>query len=809
MTNEERRNIVDRAKAQGYQGSYVDLFRQAAANGGADPMLAAMSSQDRAEGLAPYHEAGMHDVGMTFPDVGPNEPMNTMRTKVPIDIKKYDDKTGHLVASHLSVPPGMTNVDSGPRRGTVVETPSRRQKGGPKEDYNMARAKELGYKRDTEGHLPSVDHETGMLLKSKEHPTVKLEFMSQMLSPERKMIANPTGYFGENQLQYVPRNKKQKGGPKFAYEGQKTRMSSDITPEQAEMLMANQINVLPEVEIGGEATTPRAKAVAQANQALGMEGGNQMRDMLEGMEEADRAAGIPMAMAMGFAGGAPLLAGAASSLPAIGETILGTNAAVAQGGARLTQGVNAASSTLGRSQVGQVGSRFLANTELGQGIRAAGQMSKFVAGKVGQAGQAINNAVLGTRAGQAISSVYNAPINIMSGMRAADAVKLGVTIQGIQSLPKVPGYVASGQLGKAASTMLKVPGLKAAPVMSQMKTVKTLHDASAGAQAAAGIGSAEDLGDVAAATKMLPGTSGLRTIASGIDAVTKKTGGYVRLQEGNYKSKADQGEQDVKAVVDKEQLNEKFQEAEPDYSWSWWDGSSFMEKAGKVGEFFLNPAGTLIGSAIQEARHRIANNISPYGYGDAGSRLIDAVIQNKPQEGSKAYNKEKNQDTPAFMQERTDLLHILLGEDQEFNSIPESEYKPSKSSGSWFGPKYYASPITENWIRRQIEAKGADAFINQIDRKRDPETGLASHYWKSHKIRDNVLGNYIIDVGEDEKGKYISYYDKWDLNPFSGDNAAVRMAENATQGVLGISPPEIYGRVYLRKGGFLKRPSGI
>tara|TARA_Y100000816_G_scaffold292074_1_gene285699 strand:+ start:156 stop:1568 length:1413 start_codon:yes stop_codon:yes gene_type:complete len=88
------------------------------------------------------------------------------------------------------------------------------QKGGARkdEDYNMKRALELGYKPDEDGHYPSVDHETGMLLKSKQHPTVKLEFMSQMLSPERKLVANPTGYFGDYQLQYVDRKKK--GGAK-------------------------------------------------------------------------------------------------------------------------------------------------------------------------------------------------------------------------------------------------------------------------------------------------------------------------------------------------------------------------------------------------------------------------------------------------------------------------------------------------------------------------------------------------------------------------------------------------------------------
>ena len=32
MTNTQRRQIINKAKAEGYQGSYVDLFRQAAQN---------------------------------------------------------------------------------------------------------------------------------------------------------------------------------------------------------------------------------------------------------------------------------------------------------------------------------------------------------------------------------------------------------------------------------------------------------------------------------------------------------------------------------------------------------------------------------------------------------------------------------------------------------------------------------------------------------------------------------------------------------------------------------------------------------
>jgi len=85
------------------------------------------------------------------------------------------------------------------------------QKGG---DYNMKRASELGYTPDEAGHYPSVDEETGMWLKSKQHPTAWMESMyGYQLNPEvynnYNVTYNPEGYFGENQLQYMS---KQFGG---------------------------------------------------------------------------------------------------------------------------------------------------------------------------------------------------------------------------------------------------------------------------------------------------------------------------------------------------------------------------------------------------------------------------------------------------------------------------------------------------------------------------------------------------------------------------------------------------------------------
>ena len=125
MNNQDRRKIVNQAKADGYQGSYVDLFKQAAQ----DPAMVANTPEQKQAGLRPFHEQGKTDASMAFPDTPPNTPFNTVGMKAPIDIKKFDEQ-GHLVKSYESVPPGIQNLDTGPNEGTVIETPARMQKGG-------------------------------------------------------------------------------------------------------------------------------------------------------------------------------------------------------------------------------------------------------------------------------------------------------------------------------------------------------------------------------------------------------------------------------------------------------------------------------------------------------------------------------------------------------------------------------------------------------------------------------------------------------------------------------------------------------
>jgi hypothetical protein len=78
----------------------------------------------------------------------------------------------------------------------------------PEEElYNMERARELGYERDGSGHLPSVDDQTGMWLKSMDHPTSWKEYMYGQLNKDigtnSRVVVNPEGHFGDKQLQYI------------------------------------------------------------------------------------------------------------------------------------------------------------------------------------------------------------------------------------------------------------------------------------------------------------------------------------------------------------------------------------------------------------------------------------------------------------------------------------------------------------------------------------------------------------------------------------------------------------------------------
>lgn len=137
MDNQTRRILLERVKASGFPGSILDVFQnptildqyiaqqqqlQLQSQQQSQPVVA-QTPQEQEQGLRPAHAAGNVGQSMIFPNVEPNQSFNTVGMKIPIDINKVDNQ-GNLVESYKAVPPGITDLPTGPNRGMVIESPA-------------------------------------------------------------------------------------------------------------------------------------------------------------------------------------------------------------------------------------------------------------------------------------------------------------------------------------------------------------------------------------------------------------------------------------------------------------------------------------------------------------------------------------------------------------------------------------------------------------------------------------------------------------------------------------------------------------
>lgn len=183
---------------------------------------------------------------------------------------------------------------------------------------------------------------------------------------------------------------------------------------------------------------------------------------------------------------------------------------------------------------------------------------------------------------------------------------------------------------------------------------------------------------------------------------------------------------------------------------------------------------------VQGVSEAIYNAVTPFGYGGHEGQLLDAtarIIKNDPGEVAR-------QLTPPA---REDAWRLYLGLPQENNTLRPAKYKPAKSKDK--NATYY-----ELDPRQFLEVQKGNIGISDsgyigrnntfrrlLSSLRDKESLTVSD---STPTEVNVMGNFTLSKGEDEKGKYISYYDKWDLDePFS---KLVQVGK----------PFEIYGRIY-------------
>lgn len=203
-------------------------------------------------------------------------------------------------------------------------------------------------------------------------------------------------------------------------------------------------------------------------------------------------------------------------------------------------------------------------------------------------------------------------------------------------------------------------------------------------------------------------------------------------------------------------------------------------------------------AAMNAVKATIARNTHPFGYGGVDQQPIQRFINilQEPESESRAdrealFERLGVEDDTGFIYEaqleREDLLNMLMGFG---GKLPKSEYREGA----------YRSPATEENLKALLrDPETREIMIEQMLQQPGYHDQGGGH--------GNVLGNFTVNRGSDERGEYIDYYDVWDLNPISSTmrarhseraTNAVRAAEDfLTRDVMGMKAPEVYGRIYL------------
>jgi len=168
----------------------------------------------------------------------------------------------------------------------------------------------------------------------------------------------------------------------------------------------------------------------------------------------------------------------------------------------------------------------------------------------------------------------------------------------------------------------------------------------------------------------------------------------------------------------------------------------------------------------------LTKNIYPYSYDNLEKRIWAAGVLGKKEENREAIDK----DPRPYDKEKLDALNLYAGVPQKNNTFRISNYKPSISKDNI---NYYTfNKQDDRFVKNLIDyaylkSKGAidgSAKDYDIDVK-----GLVPDQEK------NVMGNYKMSTGKDDRGTYVSFYDKWDLAPMDFGK-----------------PFEIYDRIYTK-----------
>lgn len=203
----------------------------------------------------------------------------------------------------------------------------------------------------------------------------------------------------------------------------------------------------------------------------------------------------------------------------------------------------------------------------------------------------------------------------------------------------------------------------------------------------------------------------------------------------------------------------------------------YFEKYGKL------PSSSSDSSPINLLRKFISKKIYPFeseygylGYSSIPKKdILKNVIKGLISTG------EKKDLNSLLGTEAQDILNLYLNQpvqDRKNTNLTVSNYRPTKAKED----------------KTYLTFKDRDKLFRPDNIKTLIKSGETHGY-------DHNLGQYKIDRGSDEKGKYISIYDKWDLHPLGNDKKSpinwlenIGLSEDQSQGIG--KPVEFYDRQY-------------
>lgn len=237
----------------------------------------------------------------------------------------------------------------------------------------------------------------------------------------------------------------------------------------------------------------------------------------------------------------------------------------------------------------------------------------------------------------------------------------------------------------------------------------------------------------------------------------------------------------------------------------------------------LTPVGLVAGAVdkvVEGVKDRVLTNVNPSGYNSGGrayktgfaTRALNTIVLNNVESKRATMDKKPS----AEFKERQDLLSLYLGRNQKSNSIGVSSYRPTVGDN----PKhqYVTSALAEGEIGQGVKnipnlksnslTEIKDKVLEAI---KDGTMGIGESGKGGFHVNLPSMNEATMDVGEDKKGYYISYSDRFDLNPLRGTASILKNSPKAAavakaMGVSAIEdlnpigrPVNIYGRIYIDK----------